>query len=383
MCLFVTNNIFEWLSAELFLSSVMSVNLFAESAPDGSCNYCGNIRLCNKDDPALENAIKEISLVSGIVGTLSKGTIECEWSKLKSNMSRFATFLLSEDSKVHQYQVSLLMDGILPYLKKMNSRFHIDSARFVQFNAIISLIQTGGNDCLQVLTNIEAVICDIEKNQSYLWKSDLASKLQAAIEKQWSPIVREHRAVYRSLGSKVLILGLVCIVGWPLALLYPIYQLVLDILKIQSTWKQSRQINRSNLFSIVKTIIFLSTAVQLVNIMQAYSAFGHTSMIVGIIFLLISMNDKFIKSFAPIMGPHMHEMHQLDRYVRTLQFGNIGQFQRELPHQVDPLNDHMNVDNIDCQNEENKILPDTFDFIDASLFTGVGLRKRTIGRPHI
>jgi hypothetical protein len=59
------------------------------------------------------------------------------------------------------------------------------------------------------LTAIEDVIAEIRSNQSYIWKSELQTLLENAVDKQWKPIILDHQIFLQSIGGKLVFLGLI------------------------------------------------------------------------------------------------------------------------------------------------------------------------------
>ena len=124
-------------------------------------------------------------------------------------------------------QIELLTDGLILNKLYSNTRLHVDKNRFSQISQVVDIIvssssdnknnqqrrQNNSNSTEQVthpaiaLQSLDDLILDIKRNNSYLWKSELLTHLETAVDKQWTPILRDHKVLLRSIGGKMIMLG--------------------------------------------------------------------------------------------------------------------------------------------------------------------------------
>jgi hypothetical protein len=144
-----------------------------------------------------------------------------------------------------------------------------------------------------------------------------------ATEKQWQPIVADNRRLLQDYGGKLLVLGLVGVVGWPVAFLYPLYKLSITLLAIVQEWERKKTLSRQSLFELIKTIAMLVAATQVLSILAVYASLGNTCLILGAAALVVSSNASLVKKAAPVLAPHLAQIDKLMTAVGNVDLGSI------------------------------------------------------------
>eukprot|EP00600_Ochromonadales_sp_CCMP1393_P011292 CAMPEP_0175000580 /NCGR_PEP_ID=MMETSP0005-20121125/2668_1 /TAXON_ID=420556 /ORGANISM="Ochromonas sp., Strain CCMP1393" /LENGTH=388 /DNA_ID=CAMNT_0016255393 /DNA_START=15 /DNA_END=1181 /DNA_ORIENTATION=- len=276
------------------------------------------MELVQRTDPKFNEAVEQLITVGTTVSQIArKSPSDSLLKALDTHMGLLTQHLIDPTKNHSRCEVELIVEGLVPYLSKLDSRMHTDPTRFAQINRIIEAIVSYRGDHLAVLLqDIDQVLLEIKSNRAYLWKSEFLITLQAANDKQWRPIIADHKTALQNVGGKMLILGLIGVVGWPMALLYPMYRMSMNLLRIANEWENSKRLTPQSMFELGKTAAILFAAMQLLKILSVYAAVGHTSLVLGIASLVASQIPDVIKVIAPVLAPHLQ---QIDAIVNQLE----------------------------------------------------------------
>lgn len=110
------------------------------------------------------------------------------------------------------------------------------------------------------------------------------------------------------IGVKLLGVGIVASVAWPLAFMYPLYKLSISLLQIIHSWESNKRLNPQSLFELAQMLVMLYAVSRLVAILSIYSSVGYSSCLLGAIMLGVSMNPSLIKQGCAVMAPYMTQM---------------------------------------------------------------------------
>jgi hypothetical protein len=149
---------------------------------------------------------------------------------------------MDEKVPMEKYRLEIINEAVLPYIQEMKARIHVDKSRFMQVKEIVSVLThdftAGERDNraslihpANVLFTIDRVLEDIN-GHSMLWESKLSKLLRACSKKQWQPILLDTQSSLRSIGGSLIALGMVEVVGRPIVMLYPIYMVISQALKL-------------------------------------------------------------------------------------------------------------------------------------------------------
>lgn len=286
--------------------------------------YFGRATEVNRAEPSFIATAQKLVVIKSAINTIANNG-DKNWKGLNDDVSSLANYLFDPDKKLMQYQLELVQEGIVPYLGSLKGRIHVDNKRFAQIRSICNSIVNHYSDHPAVLLqDMDAILRQIRSDAGLnLWKSELQSALQSATDKQWQPIIADNRAVLQDFGGKLMMLGLIGVVGWPVALLYPLYKLVLTLLQITKEWEQHKRLTRQSMFELVKTVAMLWAAQQVLAILGTYVALGHTCLLLGGIALAVSSNSQAIKFAAPILAPHLVQIDHILSEVSRLDFAKM------------------------------------------------------------
>ena len=120
------------------------------------------------------------------------------------------------------------------------------------------------------------------------------------------------------IGVKLLVVGIVASVAWPLAFLYPLYKLSISLLQIIHSWEHSKRLNPQSLFELAQMLVMLYAVSRLVAILSVYSSVGYSSCLLGAILLGVSVNPSLIKQGSAVMAPHMTQMDRVLEHADVL-----------------------------------------------------------------
>ena len=109
-------------------------------------------------------------------------------------------------------------------------------------------------------------------------------------------------------GVKLLVVGVVASVAWPLAFLYPLYKLSTSLLQIIHSWELNRRLNPQSLFELAQMLVMLYAVSRLVSILSIYSSVGYSSCLLGVVLLGVSVNPSLIKQSSAVMAPYMTQV---------------------------------------------------------------------------
>jgi len=102
--------------------------------------YYGRIGVVGHRDPEYSLLLNKLIAVSEEVVQTASRTKSSHWKGLELEVCALLNSLLVPDRSIRRFQYELLMDGLVPYLSKIQNRMHTDSSRFRQVGAFIDAI---------------------------------------------------------------------------------------------------------------------------------------------------------------------------------------------------------------------------------------------------
>ena len=172
-----------------------------------------------------------LSVVDDIVQTTSKtlkdfaekidNRSDQNWQSLKGQLTAVVDKLNDEAniSCRSRFRLELLNDAVIPYLTKMKSRLSLEKSRFSQMERLIYLLSantsfspTQDAHPSVTLQEIDKMIWDVNSTGGW-FKSEMASLLEASVDRQWRPMVSEMRNALWNMGGALATAGFVEVVG--------------------------------------------------------------------------------------------------------------------------------------------------------------------------
>ena len=181
-------------------------------------------------EPTFASTVDGLLATTGtVVEYAKKQRNNALWKGLEEDLTALTNYVLNPESRLRRFQIDLLNEVLVPYLRKMTGQWRVDEYRFRQVRTVVhSLIVRDVQEHPAVcLLALDDVANEIRANQSYMFRSELLNVIETATAKQWQPIVSDNRVILQDFGGKFLFLGLIGVVGWPAALLYPMYRYVI------------------------------------------------------------------------------------------------------------------------------------------------------------
>jgi len=187
------------------------------------------------------------------------------WTLLDETLTNIKDLVYLEDnntnnsniivSNIKQYQIIIINDAIIPYISQMTGRMVLEQKRFRQIIDLISIVFHDSNhkpipigvDNIYmnintsnirtqshttqhtqhpsfILNHVDELICEIN-NEGGFWKSELSKLLTNTSNVLWRPILIDMKVSVTSISSKLIVVGLVDMIGKPLLMLYPVWML--------------------------------------------------------------------------------------------------------------------------------------------------------------
>jgi hypothetical protein len=220
-------------------------------------------------------------------------------------------------------------------------RLSLDKQRFVQIQTLLHLLgpsssQLGEPHPAITLAQIDAIVAEIKKERS-LWPSKLGHSLEIAVMREWQPLLHDYRVFCHNIGGKAVLLGLAEIIGRPLIMLYPVYLLSMEIVRLanklgitfsplhdqhhqhhQQQQQQRgaggldwRKVSIGDVVSIAKLLAMCMAVYQALLVLSMYSGVGYSCLAVGFCALTLASSDDMLKKYIPALAPHVISFHGL------------------------------------------------------------------------
>lgn len=278
-------------------------DVLALKKSDGSIKYFGRSEIIPKGAAKFQQLVDLLSNnYTAIAKTAQKDAL---WQGLADDVKKFNQYFMESDAPMREYQIDILTDAILPYIDAMVSRFHFDKQRFIQISHIFESVRQSENRHPIVLLNaIDPIVGEL-KSSSYLFKSTLLVSLERAVLKQWRPILSDYQATLQNMAGKLLFLGVVGVIGWQIAMMYPMYRIMLTLFRIVEEWEKAKRISPNNIFGLVKSCAIMFAITNIVQIISIYSSFGYACLLAGVAAGVTSSNDELTKLAIPMIASHI------------------------------------------------------------------------------
>ena len=339
-----------------------------DSNSQGIVKYYGRACYIDCDDDILKKVKLEVSEICVLV---ERKKSDKQWKSLLDDLTNLEILLHSSSSSsssvlpIRRYQLDIIVDSIFPYIRELNSRMTIEPSRYDQLKHLLDTLLSNPDDNVQdelavnnhpalILNRIETIIVEIENNSGYgLWRSSLATSLSRAVKKQWHPILSDTQKSLQLVGSKLLALGIVEVIGRPLIMLYPIYIISQDALQIITELNLQReelsvntltQIPPGKYFLIIKAFLLLWACFQFMSILSMFHSIGYTCLIIGCLSMFISVSDERTKSVAPFLSTHMKHLDKVIQFLSMIEKKMMNSFNSN-PSRNNVLNDINNNNN--------------------------------------
>lgn len=265
--------------------------------------YYGSEVVVQKDSEVVQVVIRDLLYASADLKTNN-----AEWTALMKELDEVVKRLETFPSPLFQYQLDLLRDVVVPYLQKLQGRFHTDQARQRQVLDVLYVSTLTSirhpADALLLLDDLTARIRRSGGITSFYFKSELLTVLEVYLDKKWRPLLMETRALLQNLGGKLLGVGLVGLIGWPLAVLCPLLMSSRQLTAVLKELETKRSLSPSSILLLVKLLAITFVALQLVSVLQTYAYIAHMALALAAACLLISANDNLMKRVMPALAPY-------------------------------------------------------------------------------
>eukprot|EP00607_Mallomonas_marina_P002688 CAMPEP_0182438336 /NCGR_PEP_ID=MMETSP1167-20130531/85690_1 /TAXON_ID=2988 /ORGANISM="Mallomonas Sp, Strain CCMP3275" /LENGTH=298 /DNA_ID=CAMNT_0024631643 /DNA_START=32 /DNA_END=928 /DNA_ORIENTATION=- len=190
----------------------------------------------------------------------------------------------------------------------MKSRISLDSDRFYQIQSLLALCvnseSNSSHHVAEILLEVDKIIRSI-KSKGGWFKSDLAISLEMAAGKQWRPVINDNRHAMHRLGSRLLLVGVVEVVGRSFLMMWPVYLILLDVLQALKGVEEKKGFLPIILIKLVKSFLILLVVMKLITILSMLNGVGYMCLLTGAGLLTASLSDELIKHTAHILSPNL------------------------------------------------------------------------------
>lgn len=270
-----------------------------------------------------------LSSVKEVLDISSKNSLsDNSWKGLKEDATHLMNYLLNEKTNAKRYQIEILHEGVLPYIKTMSKNMVLDKDRFSQLQRLFLLLTNADDASTHPAITLIAIDNMIETiNIKGAWfKSELANSLERVVEKQWQPIIADNKKALLNWGGKLILAGSIEVIARSFVMLWPIYLIVLDVVQISKSLEVKKNISPESVLKLVKSCLLLFAASKLVEILSMFQGFGYVCVLSGVALVVFSSNDALIKQVSPALSPNIAALDEfVDRLVKfeTNLFNNV------------------------------------------------------------
>lgn len=261
----------------------------------------GNEVIVRKNDPKVQDAIR------GLMYCLADLKSKSNWQLLVKDLERTISHLERMPSPMYSFQLDLINDVVVHYMQQLNGRFHTDDARQHQ---LIEIVDIATINCMshpaELLIVLDNIVDKIRRNRGItsFFKSELQTLLEVYLQKKWRPILTEAKSFLQGLGGKLLGVGLIGIIGWPLAILYPLMLSTKQLTMILRELDQNKYLSPESMLQLGKLLVITFVSLQLVTILQTYAYIAYLSTTLAVVCFVVSANSSLLKQSIPAISPY-------------------------------------------------------------------------------
>lgn len=288
--------------------------------------YYGRSVVVPRDDPIFSSALSSITTLQDVTSKLAKNSpLAVGWRQIDDDLCKVVDMLMSRD--VEMYKVNMLT-SLASYIEEIVGRHGkpIDPSRFHQVHQLLSTLyednDSGGSEAkhpARTLQRLDCLLAEIKLSSRFNFTpSSLLLKLDAAVSKEWKPIMQTTQRALNSVGSKLLFLGLVETIGRPLVTLYPIYLVASKALEIVARMEGrgfGEGFRAKDVADLTKALLLLYACSKLMGILQMYSGVGSACLLVGAAALAAASSAEITKTSAPLLAPYLYRVEQMVNHV--------------------------------------------------------------------
>jgi hypothetical protein len=333
--------------------------------------YYGRSNYVDSNDESLQTIRKEVNDICSLVDNKKN---DKRWKSLSDDLTNLEISLHASSSsqqhlEIKQYQLDIINDSIIPYIRELNTRITIEPSRYDQLKNLLDILLHNNdandqetNHPAHILCKIELLIDDVDRNSGFgIWKSSLAGSLRRAVKKQWDPILKDTQKALHFVGSKLLMLGVVEVIGRPLIMLYPLYVISTDCLQVISdmnlqqeelTMRTISQIPPGKFLLIVKAFMLLWASFQVITILSMFNSIGYSCLIIGSLSLFLSVSDERTKQVAPFLSMHLKHVDKVIDFLSVIENKMMNSFNTNIIRNSINNNNNNNNNN-DNSNDNN------------------------------
>lgn len=322
--------------------------------------------------------------IANIVGQIRAESSKSEqWRIVADHLQEFARKLSSPQSSINSYKLEVVTEVVVPYLSKLNGRYHVDQTRTRQ---LVEILGTLLHDDIQhpaiALNIIERVREEVRVSSSnYIFQSELLTLLNNTLAKQWRPILLDLRGFLQNIGGKLITVAVVTIVGWPIVLIAPLLMNTNKLLQIIQELEKHHQLSPTSTFHLIKIVAVMIVSAKLMAILQMYQSVGFMCGFISAICFIISSSDSLLKTTAPMLAPNAKGIDEVLGKLMNLDIQSVmkmvpGSTERT-DHRVEDLNstDRSSSTANSDGNEDYSTQP--FSTLDPT-----GIRRRSFMHSH-
>ncbi|RYH05745.1 hypothetical protein EON65_43870, partial [archaeon] len=281
-------------------------------------------KLVKKNDPSI------VTLKADLSTCISQLKPSTDWNSVANEMERVLYKLETYQDPWQRYEVDLLREVVVPYIQKLKGRYFTDASRKKQISEMLYILSLTDlrhpAEALIMLDEVAYVIHHESRLKGHFFESELLIQLNSYLRKTWRPILIPTKDFLTSIGSMMLGLGLVGLIGWPLAVLYPLLSSTKQLSGIMRELEHKKSLSYSSLFQLAKLLAVSFAALQMVAVLQAYTSVSYTALIGAAACFVCAQSDELVKKLCVPLSPYVAMMQSeggfsMDRLIDVLQRG--------------------------------------------------------------
>lgn len=264
--------------------------------------------------------------ISTLVNQMSEKT-ESNWVRVREQLSRIYTKISQPNATMCRYRERILSEVLIPYTKKMTSRWVLSPSRFHQLCRLMAILEDPEYESkhpVHGLLELDEICIEVHSEAS-VWQSDFGKLLQNSNQNLWRPVLKQLRGDAQSIATKFAVIGLIDVIGKPLLLVYPLWLILEQALALVQKTKLPEAISRNPngnhqgisvsailgqvdalvIMQLVKAFTLLFIVQKFMTLLQMFTGAGHVCLLLGIGLFGVTMNERVLKQCSPVLVSHL------------------------------------------------------------------------------
>lgn len=332
----------------------------SSSSRGGLVKYYGRSVIVPGNDPVFKQLIPTLIQTLQEIQQSKPMTIPAaQWNAFTDEFKAFANLVANPHHPWRRYQLDIIADVLIPYLTKLKGRIHTDQSRTRQLLTILHALSLPDNPHPAVALNmLEAVKNSIKEQQSYFFTSELMTSLDISLAKQWRPILSDLCIFLRNISGKLLFIGAMFAIGWPMIFLSPLLFYAKSLIGMIKELEQHRRLSAESLYVLFKVGIISFALTRLMVLFEMMSSLGYICLGSAVLCYGLTLENSLLKAAAPMIAPNIGTIDDIMQSLGRLDGDSI---LKSLAHVGGNIGGSLNTDRLqpnpqveELTNDENE-----------------------------